>query len=82
MQRRLQLNLLRQAQRVLDLNSEVANSALQLRVTQQKLHRALVSSLLVSLRGLGATQRVRSIGGAIQPSGYHPFAHDARVLSG
>lgn len=38
MQRRLQLNLLRQVQRLLDRNSEVANGALKLRVAQQKLH--------------------------------------------
>jgi hypothetical protein len=45
-----EFNLFRDAERVLDLDSEIADRAFQLRVAEQKLNRSQVPRLLIDLR--------------------------------
>ena len=48
----LQLDLLRDREGVIDLDSEIANGALKLRVPEQQLYGPQVAGLLVDLRRL------------------------------
>jgi hypothetical protein len=52
--RPLHLRSLREGKRVLDVNAEVADSAFDLRMTIQYLHRTQVARLLVDNRGFGS----------------------------
>ena len=53
--RLLELDLFSHIQRVIDLDSEISNCALQLRVTEENLHGAKVASLAVDQGRLGTT---------------------------
>ena len=48
----LYLRALRESERILDVNAQIANGALDLRVTKQDLHGAQVARLLVDDRRL------------------------------
>jgi hypothetical protein len=78
---RLELDLLRDAKRIVDLDAEVANSAFELRVPEQQLHRPQVAGLLVNLRHLRSPQRVRLISRAIEAGAFNPAMDNTSVLS-
>jgi len=78
---KLEFDLLGDAERVLDLDAEVADSAFELRVSEQKLNRSQVPRFLVNLGGLRPSHRVGTIGRAIEPSAGNPRMHDPRILS-
>ena len=59
-QLRSELDLLRDAERIVDLDPEIANGALQLRVAEQQLLRSQVAGLPVNLGRLRAAQRMRA----------------------
>jgi hypothetical protein len=77
---RSQLDLLRDAERIIDLDAEVANCAFELRVPEEQLHRPQVAGLLLNLRHLCSPHRVRPISRAIETGGCHPVMDDTRVL--
>ncbi len=57
----LHLGALGKGERILDVNTEIANGALDLRMAEQDLHSAQVASLLVDYRCLRPAQRMRPI---------------------
>jgi hypothetical protein len=65
---------------VFNVDTQVSDRVLDLRVTKQNLHSAQVSSRLVNHRGLGPAQRVRSILGAAKADGGDPLVDQAGVL--
>jgi hypothetical protein len=77
---RSELDLLRDAERIVDLDAEVANSAFELRVLGEQLHRPQVAGLLVNLRHLCSPYRVRPISRAIEASTFDPAIDDTSVL--
>jgi hypothetical protein len=75
-----QLDLLGNAERVADFDAEVADSALELRMPEEQLDGSQVARLLVDLRRLRPTHRMRAVGGAVQPSGLDPSMDDPCIL--
>ena len=52
--RRSEFNLLRQCQGIIDLDAEVADRALDFRISEKKLDRSQIARLPIDLRRLGA----------------------------
>ena len=55
------IDLLGYGERVIDLDSEIADRALDLRVAQQELNRAQISRFLIDQRRLGPAERMRAV---------------------
>lgn len=68
-------------QRVLQFNAEIPYGAVHLGMTQQELNRSQVARLTVDERDFGPAHRVRAVRCWVQPDGFHPFAHEASVLT-
>jgi len=66
------INLLRDRQRVVDLDAQISNRALELAVAEQQLHGAEVAGFAVDQRRLGAAQRMDPISRRIEPDGFDP----------
>jgi hypothetical protein len=77
----LQLDLLGNAERVIDLDTEIADRAFELCMSKQKLNRSEVTCLLIDLRCLRPPHRMRAVGGAIEPGALDPVMDDPRILS-
>ena len=75
-----EFHLFGNAERVLDLDREIADRAFQLRVAEQKLNRSQVPRLLIDLRRLRPPHRMRAVGGAIEPDTGDPSMDDSRIL--
>jgi hypothetical protein len=75
------LNLLRDAEGVIDLDTEIADGAFELRMSEEELYGSQVPRLLINLRRLGATHRVRAIRRTIETGTLNPSMDDARVLA-
>lgn len=59
----------------------LSDSAVHLRVTQQKLDSAQIAGLLVDLRHLGPSHRMRAIGARFETHRSDPPPYDPGVLS-
>src|SRR5260370_24029962 len=77
-----QLDLLGDAERVIDLDAEIADRAFELRVPEEKLNRPQVARLLVDLGRLRSPHRMRAVGGAVEPGTLDPGMDDPRILPG
>ena len=66
--------------RVIDFDAEVANGALDLRMSEQKLHRSEIPRAPVDQNRLRATQRVRAEFGWIEPDAGHPLVNQTGIL--
>jgi hypothetical protein len=77
-----QLNLLRDAERVIDLDAEITDRAFELRVPEEQLDGSQVAGLLVDLGRLRSPHRMRAIGGAVEPGALDPGMDDPRILPG
>ena len=77
----LQVDPFRQGQRIIQINAEIAHSAVHFRVAKQQLDCAQVAGLLVNLGNLCAPHRMRAIGARFQPDREHPVAHDPGILA-
>jgi hypothetical protein len=75
-----QLDLLGSAERAVDLDAEIADGALELRMPEEQLDGSQVARLLVDLRRLRPTHRVRAVGGAVQPGALNPSMDDPDQL--
>ena len=64
----LELDLLGNAERVVDLDAEVADRAFELRVPKQKLDRSEVARFLVDLGRLRPAHRVGAVTGRVKPN--------------
>jgi hypothetical protein len=69
-------------QGVVQLNSQISDGALKLRVTKEQLHGSDVLCRSIDEARFGAPQRVRPIRLGLQPSGRGPTVHDSRILPG
>jgi hypothetical protein len=67
---------------VIDLDAQVPDGALQLRVPKQQLHGAQVAGLSIDLCCLGSPHRVGAVVGRIKPNAFYSAVHDAYVLTG
>src|SRR5208282_5413414 len=76
-----ELDLLRQSQGIIDLDPEIPDGALDLRVSEKQLNRSQIAGLAVDLRRLGAAHRMRAVGAAVHPGALDPAMHYARVLA-
>jgi hypothetical protein len=79
---RSQLDLLGNAERVIDLDAEITNRAFELRVPEEQLDGSQVACLLVDLRRLRPPHRVRAVGGAVKSGALDPGMDDPRILPG
>ena len=77
---RLELDLLRDAESILDLDPEVPNGALQLRMAEQELDGSQVPGFLIDLRRLGSSHRMRAICRRFEASAVYPTVNEAGVL--
>src|SRR5450631_1044476 len=72
---RLHFSLLRDLQRVVDLDPEVSDCAFQLGVSTQELNRPKIPGAPVDQRRLGASQRMGAVGCGIEPNRPRPGAN-------
>src|SRR5215472_4866182 len=77
---RSELDLLRDGERIVDLDPEIANGALQLGVAEEQLHGSQVTGLPINLSRLRSAQRMRAVGRTIKTGALHPSMDDAGVL--
>src|SRR5436190_11815435 len=79
-----EFDLFRDAERVLDLDPEIADRAFQLRVAEQKLNRSQVPRLLIDLRGLRPPHRMCPVAVLSSPTHWRPkhgrYAHTAASI--
>ena len=74
------VDFLRDLYGVIDLDAEVANRALDLRVSEQKLYGPEIPGAPVDQRGLGSAQRVRAELQGIETNACDPLADEASIL--
>ena len=77
----LDLGLLRDLKCVVDLDPEIPDGALQLRVTKQQLDGPDVLDPLVDQRRLRSAQRVCAVPGLVQTNTAGPALHNSAVLA-
>src|SRR5204862_2449833 len=65
---------------VIDLDAEVSNGALELRMTEQELHCTQILRAAIDQRGFRASQCMGSIRGGVEADLPYPPADDPRVL--
>jgi hypothetical protein len=75
------LNLLRDAEGVIDLDTEIADGAFELRMSEEELYGSQVACLLVNLSRLGAAHRMRAVRRSIKTGTLNPSVDDTRVLA-
>src|SRR5580692_4928111 len=76
----LHLRLLSHLEGIVDFDTEVADRALELRMSKQKLDCAEVLRSPVDQCRLRATHRVRSVCGVVQANRRDPAVNDPRIL--
>jgi hypothetical protein len=76
----LHLRAFSKCERILDVDPQVPNGALDLRVAEQDLHGAQAARQLVNDRGLGSSQRMRPLGP--QSDSGHPVINEPSILPG
>lgn len=76
----LQVYPLRKRQRVVQVYAEISDSAVHLRVTEQKLNGPQVAGLLVDLRNLRPAHRVGPVSARLETYRCNPATEDAGIL--
>jgi hypothetical protein len=76
-----ELNLLGDAEGVVDLDAELTDSAFELRVSEEELYGSQVARLLINLSRLCSAHRVRAVRRMIETGALNPSMDDARVLA-
>jgi len=76
-----QLDLLRDAERVVYLYAKIADCAFELCVSEQQLNRPQIARLLVDLGRLRPSHRMRAIRGAVKPGALDPGVDNSCILS-
>src|ERR1019366_7871385 len=76
------VDLLRNCQRIVDLDPEIADRAFQLGMPEQKLDRAKISGASIDQGDLRPAERVRAIHRGIQSDRPGPLVHETRVVPG
>ena len=78
---RLHLRLFCHFERIINFDTQVPHGAFQLAMPEQELDRAKILCPSINEGGLGAPQRVRSVGRRIQTDLPHPATDDASILT-
>ncbi len=78
----LHLGALGEEERVLDIDAQVTDRALDLCMTEQDLHSTQVARPLIDDRSLGSAERVGPVVLPAQPNPGHPLINEASVLPG
>jgi len=78
----LEFDLLRDLERIVDLDTEIPNCALKLRMAEEQLNRSQIAGPLVDLRGLRPSHGVGSISQSVEADSRDLSVNDARVLAG
>jgi len=73
--------LFRYRERVVDLDAEIADRALDLRVAKQELYGPKISCAPLDQGYLRPSQRMRTEQPRIEPNAANPFSDQARVLA-
>src|SRR5713101_8706114 len=76
-----ELDLVRNAERIVNLDPEITDGAFELRMSKEKLSRPQVAGLLVNLTWFCPSHRVGTIGWTVETSACHPSMDNASVLS-
>ena len=76
----LYLRAFSESERILDVDTEVPNAALDFRVAEQDLHGTRIARLLVDDGGLGSSQRMRPIVLRPQSDPGHPLINKSSIL--
>ena len=76
-----ELNLLGDAEGVVDLDAELTDSAFELRVSEEELYGSQVARFLINLSRLCSAHRVRAVRRMIETGALNPSMDDARVLA-
>jgi len=74
--------LLRKEKRVVNLDTEVADSTFQLRMAEKELTGAQIARALIDQRDLRPAEAVSSIKRGIKPNQRHPTVEKTAVLAG
>ena len=75
------VGLFRDLKRVVDLDTEVANSTFNFGVAQQKLHRSQISSAAVDQCRFCSAHRMRAKGERVKSDSGNPFTNESGVLA-
>jgi hypothetical protein len=78
----LDVDLLGNFDRVIDLDAEIADSALNLRMSEQQLDYSRVACSAIDEHGFGSAQRVGAELGWIKPDAADPFMDQSGILPG
>jgi len=81
-ERGLQLDLLGKCERVVDLDPEVSDRALDLAMPEQKLARSQVARPLIDQRDLCPSKAMRAVGTRLKPDSADPLVHQTPILAG
>ena len=76
------VDLLGDAQSVVEFDAKVPDRAINLGVSEQELDGPKIAGLPVDQRGLGPPKRMRPVPARIQADGRHPVADETRILPG
>lgn len=77
-----ELDLLRNLQSVIYLNTEISHGALQFGMSEQYLNGPQIPGLAIDLRRFGSPQRMGTIQHVIETGAFRPTMHDPRILPG
>ena len=77
---RLNLGAFRKLQGVFDVDTEISNGALDLRMTKQDLDGSQIARCLVNDRGFGAPERMRSVFLRLKADASDPFVDQPSIL--
>jgi hypothetical protein len=77
---RLNLGTFRKLQGVFDVDTEISNGALNLRMTDQDLDGSQIARRLVNDRGFGIPERVRSVFPRLKSDASDPFVDQPSIL--
>ncbi len=78
---RSEVDLFGDAQRVFQLNAQVAHCAVHFGVAKQELNGAKITGFAVNLRRFCPAQRVGAVSARLKPDGGHPIAHQPSILA-
>src|SRR5205807_3799724 len=78
----LHFRLFGQLECVIDLDAEVSNGTLELRMTEEELHCTQILRAAIDQRGFRASRCMGSIRGGVEADLPYPPADDSRVLPG
>jgi hypothetical protein len=75
------VDLLGYGQSIINLDTKIANRALDLGMAEQQLDGPQIAGTAIGYGGLGPTQRMRTEEALVEPDSAYPIADETRILS-